>query len=71
MIAVGRNAAWIVGENDVEPRLASLRKAARYAMPVPGDLVSASTIAEDRVVVDGVHPRSFALGAAPAAVARK
>ncbi len=61
VIAVGRNAAWIVGEDDAEPRLASLRKAARYAMPVPGDLVEASVIADDRVVVDAVHPREFAL----------
>jgi ribosome biogenesis GTPase len=62
VIAVGRNSAWIVGEDETEPRLASLRKAARYEMPVPGDLVDARTTAdEDRVVIDGVHPRSFAL----------
>jgi ribosome biogenesis GTPase len=61
VIAVGRNAAWIVADDESEPRLASLRKAARYAMPVPGDLVSASVIADDRVVVDGLHPRGFAL----------
>jgi ribosome biogenesis GTPase / thiamine phosphate phosphatase len=62
VIAVGRNSAWIVAEDESEPRLASLRKAARYEMPVPGDLVDARTTAEeDRVVIDGVHPRSFAL----------
>jgi len=61
VIAVGRNAAWIVAEDEDEPRLASLRKAARYAMPVPGDLVEAREIADDRVVVDGVHPRGFVL----------
>ena len=62
VIAVGRNAAWIVAEDEHEPRHASLRKGARYAMPVPGDLVNARVIADDdRVVIDGVHPRSFAL----------
>ncbi|MBV8579389.1 MAG: ribosome small subunit-dependent GTPase A [Candidatus Eremiobacteraeota bacterium] len=61
VIAVGRNAAWIVAEDESEPRLASLRKGARHAMLVPGDLVEAKQIADDRVVVDTVHPRSFAL----------
>ena len=61
VIAVGRNSAWIVAADEDEPRLASLRRSATYAMPVPGDLVDARVIAEDRVVVDGVHPRSFAL----------
>lgn len=61
VIAVGRNSAWIVAEDESEPRPASLRKVGRYAMPVPGDVVDARTIDEDRVVVDAVHPRSFAL----------
>lgn len=61
VIAVGRNAAWIVGADEDEPRLAALRKAARYAMPVPGDLVDARALADDRVVIDGVHPRGFVL----------
>ena len=61
VIAVGRNAAWIVADDETEPRLASLRKGARYAMPVPGDLVAARSIADDRVVVDAVHPRGFVL----------
>lgn len=64
VIAVGRNAAWIVAEDESEPRLASLRKRARNAatvMPVPGDLVDAKVIAEDRVVIDAIHPRGFVL----------
>jgi ribosome biogenesis GTPase / thiamine phosphate phosphatase len=61
VIAVGRNSAWIVGADETEPRLASLRKGARHEMPVPGDLVDARVIAEDRVVVDSVLPRGFAL----------
>lgn len=61
VIAVGRNAAWIVAADETEPRLASLRKGARRTMPVPGDLVAARTIADDRVVVDAVEARDFAL----------
>lgn len=61
MIGVGRNAAWIVAEDETEPEAASLRKGARHVMIVPGDLVSARRIAEDRLIVDTVHPRSFAL----------
>jgi ribosome biogenesis GTPase / thiamine phosphate phosphatase len=61
VIGVGRNAAWIVAEDEDEPRLSSLRKSANHAMLVPGDLVDASVIADDRVVVDAVHPRGFVL----------
>lgn len=61
VIAVGRNAAWIVADDETEPRLASLRKGARHAMLVPGDLVDARMIADDRVVVDSVAPRDFTL----------
>jgi ribosome biogenesis GTPase len=61
VIAVGRNAAWIVAEDETEPRLASLRKLARHAMLVPGDLVSAAVIADDRVVIDALHERGFVL----------
>jgi ribosome biogenesis GTPase / thiamine phosphate phosphatase len=61
VIAVGRNAAWIVAEDEAEPRLASLRKGARHEMLVPGDLVDAKTIADDRVVVDSILERGFVL----------
>jgi ribosome biogenesis GTPase len=61
VIAVGRNAAWIVAEDEDEPRLASLRKGARSEMVVPGDLVAVRAIADDRVIVDEVLPRGFVL----------
>lgn len=61
VIGVGRNAAWIVAEDETVPTAASLRKAARGEMVVPGDLVDARRIADDRVVIDAVYPRSFAL----------
>ncbi len=61
MIAVGRNAAWIVADDETEPRLASLRSKTKHTMLVPGDLVQARQIADDRTVIDAVSPRSFAL----------
>jgi len=61
VIAVGRNAAWVVAEDETEPRLASLRKDARREMVAPGDLVDVRVIADDRVLVDAMMPRSFAL----------
>ncbi|MGB8267832.1 MAG: ribosome small subunit-dependent GTPase A [Candidatus Velthaea sp.] len=60
VIAVGRNAAWIVFSDEREPRLANFRKKARHPMLVPGDLVVAHAT-EDHIVVDGLEPRSFAL----------
>jgi ribosome biogenesis GTPase / thiamine phosphate phosphatase len=61
VVSVGRNAAWIVFEDETELRLASLRKTLERATLVPGDLVSATAIDADRVVVDARHPRTFAL----------
>ena len=61
MIAVGRNAAWIVAADETEPRPASLRKGARHEMLVPGDLVDARVMDDNRVVVDAVLPRGFTL----------
>jgi ribosome biogenesis GTPase len=61
VIAVGRNAAWIVAADEHEPELASLRSRTKHVMLVPGDVVEARRIADDRVVIDAVRPRSFAL----------
>jgi ribosome biogenesis GTPase len=61
VIAVGRNAAWIVATDSTEPELASLRSRTKHAMLVPGDLVDARRIADDRVVIDALLPRDFAL----------
>lgn len=62
VVAVGRNAAWIVFSDEVEPRLANFRKRARHPMLVPGDIVEAAPDADaDHIVVDTVVPRTFAL----------
>ncbi len=62
VIAVGRNAAWIVFGDELEPRLANFRKRARHPMLVPGDIVEAAPQDDpEHLVVDAVLPRSFAL----------
>ncbi len=61
VISVGRNAAWVVFNEETEPQVASLRKGDRHTMIVPGDVVDAQTLEDGRVVVDRVHDRAFVL----------
>jgi ribosome biogenesis GTPase len=61
VIAVGRNAVWVVPEGEREPVLAALRKTLARTVLAPGDVVDVSALEDDRVLVDRVRPRSFAL----------
>jgi ribosome biogenesis GTPase / thiamine phosphate phosphatase len=61
VIAVGRNAAWVVREGEREPVLAALRKTLERTVLAPGDMVTIDELDADRVLVDTVEPRSFAL----------
>jgi ribosome biogenesis GTPase len=61
VVSVGRNAAWIAFEDEAYLRLASLRKTSDRPMLVPGDLVRATALDDERVVIDGREPRSFSL----------
>ena len=61
VIAVGRNAAWVVPDGEREPVLAALRKQLARTVLAPGDLVHTEQLDADRVVVNSVEPRSFAL----------
>jgi ribosome biogenesis GTPase len=61
VIAVGRNAAWVVRDGEREPVLAALRKTLARTVLAPGDMVSIQALDDDRVVIDRVEPRSFAL----------
>ena len=61
MVSVGRNAAWIAFEGEDALRLASLRKSVERTMLVPGDLVRATPLDADRVVIEGREPRTFTL----------
>ena len=61
VIAVGRNAAWVVRDGEREPVLAALRKTLARTVLAPGDMVAIQALDDDRVVINGVEPRSFAL----------
>lgn len=58
VVSVGKNAAWIVFDSEHLPRVASLKRASgKREMLVPGDLVDARLLEDERAVVDRVHPR--------------
>lgn len=62
VVSVGRNAAWIVFDDESEPRLASLRRSGgKRVMVVPGDLIEARALDEERVVIDRMLARTSEL----------
>ena len=58
---MGRNAALVVFDDEIEPRLVNFRKKAKHPMPVPGDLVTVNVLDEEHTVIENVLPRTFAL----------
>jgi ribosome biogenesis GTPase len=61
VVSVGRNAAWIVFDDEDGVRLAALRKTEERAMLVPGDRVFATPLDDDRVLIERRDPRTFTL----------
>jgi len=61
VVAVGRNAAWVVPLGASEPLLANFRKTQARTVLAPGDVVRIRALEDERVIVEGVEPRSFAL----------
>jgi ribosome biogenesis GTPase len=61
VVAVGRNAAWVVPLGGSEPLLANFRKTTSRTVLAPGDVVRIRALEDERVIVEGVEPRSFAL----------
>ena len=61
VVSVGRNAAWIAFEDAPGLRVASLRKQLEREALVPGDLVQARMLDDERALVERREPRSFAL----------
>ncbi len=61
VVSVGRNAAWICFEDETIVRLAQLRKGLERVVLVPGDLVVATPLEDERVIVERREPRTFAL----------
>jgi ribosome biogenesis GTPase len=61
VVSVGRNAAWIAFEGSDELHFASLRKHQERLSLVPGDVVQAIPMEDEKVVIDRREPRTFAL----------
>jgi ribosome biogenesis GTPase len=62
VIAVGRNAAWVVRDGERDAVLAVLRKNDRQrTMLAPGDAVETRRLDDERVVIEQVLPRASAL----------
>ena len=61
VVSVGRNAAWIAFEDEDVVRLAAMRKSLERVSLVPGDLVRATPLDDERVVIDAREPRTFTL----------
>lgn len=62
VVSTGKNAAWVVLETEVAPRVAQLRRmTGKRFMPVPGDIVHVRVLEDDKTVVDRLEPRAFTL----------
>jgi len=62
VLCVGKNVAWIVLDRESIPRLATLKRTAgKREMLVPGDVVIARPLQDDRAVVDTVEDRTSIL----------
>jgi ribosome biogenesis GTPase len=61
VISVGRNSVWVVRGGEREPVLAALRKTLARTVLAPGDMVTIAELDDNRVIVDTIEPRSFAL----------
>jgi ribosome biogenesis GTPase len=61
VVSVGRNTIWIAFEDEHRLRPASLPKRTERISPVPGDMVLARALDDERAIVDSCEPRAFAL----------
>ena len=62
VVSTGKNAAWVVLDDEIEPRVAQLRRmTGKRSMPVPGDVVHVRTLEDEKTVVERVEPRTHVL----------
>ncbi len=61
VVGVGRNAAWVAFEGEHELRVADIPKRLERLHLVPGDLVRARPLEDERVVIESRDERSFTL----------
>ncbi|HEV7178722.1 MAG TPA: GTPase RsgA, partial [Candidatus Baltobacteraceae bacterium] len=62
VVSTGKNAAWVMLDDEHEPRVAQLRRmTGKRSMPVPGDVAFVTILEDDKTVVDRIEPRAFTL----------
>jgi ribosome biogenesis GTPase len=62
VVSTGKNVAWVSLDDEVQPRLAQLRRqTGKRFMPVPGDIVYVRVLEDEKTVVDRIEPRTFHL----------
>ncbi|HEY8314838.1 MAG TPA: ribosome small subunit-dependent GTPase A [Candidatus Baltobacteraceae bacterium] len=62
VVSVGKNAAWVVLDEELAPRLAQLKRmTGKRTMLAPGDVVHVQLLEDEKVLVDRIEPRSFTL----------
>lgn len=62
VVSTGKNAAWVVLDDEHVPRVAQLRRmTGKRSMPVPGDIAYVRILEDEKTVVERLEPRAFAL----------
>jgi ribosome biogenesis GTPase len=62
VVSVGKNAAWVVLDDETAPRIADLKRATgKRVMLASGDRVHVRLLEDERVKVEDVEPRRFSL----------
>ena len=62
VVSVGKNAAWVVLDEENAPRVAQLKRmTGKRSMLVPGDVVHVRLLEDQKALVDRVEPRAFTL----------
>jgi len=62
VVSVGKNAIWVVLDNEQTPRVASLKRmSGKRSMVVPGDVVDVRVLEDGKALVDRVEPRNAVL----------
>jgi ribosome biogenesis GTPase len=62
VVSVGKNAAWIVLDDETTTRIADLKRSpGKREMPVPGDRAQVRLLEDGRAKIEKIEPRSFVL----------
>ncbi|MGZ3562546.1 MAG: ribosome small subunit-dependent GTPase A [Vulcanimicrobiaceae bacterium] len=62
VVSVGKNAAWVVLDDEHAPRIAQLKRmTGKRTMLAPGDVVHVKLLEDEKALVDRIEPRTFTL----------